>query len=58
MFLFSVIHYCAVFIIININHSVLRLFTGFAVAAFIAWKLIVRKAMTNAPMVAAINTHH
>ena len=50
------------FLIIFLNrkivvHSVLKLFTGFATAAFIAWKLIVNNAISNAAQAAAINTH-
>ena len=40
------------------NHSVLKLFTGFAIAAFIAWKLTVNKVITNAPAHAAAKIHH
>src|SRR5687768_51735 len=39
-------------------HSVLKLFTGFATAALIAWKLIVIKAMTIAASPANRNIHH
>ena len=41
----------------TINHSVLKLLTGFALAAFIAWKLIVAKAITTASNPAAKNIH-
>jgi hypothetical protein len=46
--------------IINIYfifYSVLKLFTGFAIAAFIAWKLIVSKVISEAPIQAIANTH-
>ena len=43
--------------IIHPFHSVLKLFTGFATAAFIAWKLIVIKVMSMADMPAAKNIH-
>jgi hypothetical protein len=33
-------------------------FHGFAIAAFIAWKLTVSSVITNAPIIAAANTHH
>jgi hypothetical protein len=39
------------------NHSVLKLFTGFAIAAFIAWKLIVINAINSAVNAAIANTH-
>ena len=38
-------------------YSVLKLFTGFANAAFIAWKLIVSNATTIADMPAIKNIH-
>lgn len=38
-------------------HSVLKLFTGFAIAAFIAWKLTVIKAMAADKPPAITNTH-
>src|SRR5438045_3628051 len=38
-------------------YSVLKLFTGFATAAFIAWKLIVSRAMLKAAMAAIPKTH-
>jgi len=34
---------------LSLDHSVLKLFTGFAMAAFIAWKLTVSRVITNAP---------
>ena len=40
------------------NHSVLKLFTGFAIAAFIAWKLTVINVMANAPNPEAMNTQN
>src|SRR5687768_2198487 len=40
-----------------LNYSVLKLFTGLAIAAFIAWKLIVNNAINNAIAPAAANTH-
>ena len=39
------------------SYSVLKLFTGFATAAFIAWKLIVANAINTASIPAAINIH-
>src|ERR1019366_6438396 len=39
-------------------HSVLKLFTGLATAAFIAWKLIVTKAIIIAAIPANTNIHH
>ena len=41
---------------IHIVYSVLKLFTGFASAAFIAWKLIVIKAINKAAAVVITNT--
>ena len=41
----------------SLLHSVLKLFTGLAIAAFIAWKLMVAKATTNANSKAIANTH-
>ncbi len=38
-------------------YSVLKLFTGFAIAAFIAWKLIVASAIMTAKNPAAKNNH-
>jgi hypothetical protein len=38
-------------------HSVLKLFTGFAIAAFIAWKLIVASAIIIATSPPAANNH-
>jgi hypothetical protein len=38
------------------NHSLLRLLTGFASAAFIAWKLMVTRVMTIAAIAEAMNT--
>jgi len=43
-------------IIIHHLHSVLKLFTGFAIAAFIAWKLIVIIVITIAVTAEIINT--
>ena len=37
--------------------SLLKLFTGFARAAFIAWKLTVINVITRAPTHDATNTH-
>ena len=37
-------------------HSVLKLFTGFAIAALIAWKLIVINAIANATIVVIAKT--
>ncbi len=42
---------------IEIDHSVRRLFTGFAIAAFIAWKLIVPKAIATAERPATPKIH-
>src|SRR6266545_3074937 len=39
-------------------YSVLKLFTGFAIAAFIAWKLTVIKATAIAKIPVAANTPH
>jgi hypothetical protein len=39
-------------------YSVLKFFTGLAIAAFIAWKLTVISAINNATDPAATNTHH
>ncbi len=39
------------------SYSVLKLFTGFATAAFIAWKLTVANAIKIASTPAAINIH-
>ena len=41
----------------QIDYSVLKLFTGFARAAFIAWKLTVTSVITNAPTPDATNVH-
>ena len=38
-------------------HSVLKLFTGFARAALIAWKLTVNSVINNAPKIAEAKTH-
>ena len=43
---------------IYVCHSVLKLFTGFAIAAFIAWKLTVARVIIIAPKPVAINIHH
>jgi len=40
------------------DYSVLKLFTGFAIAAFIAWKLMVNNAMAIAIIPAIANIHH
>ena len=37
-------------------HSVLKLFTGFAIAALIAWKYIVINAIANATIVVIAKT--
>jgi hypothetical protein len=42
----------------RVGYSVLRLFTGFAIAAFIAWKLTVITVISNAPHAAAAKIHH
>lgn len=39
-------------------YSLLKLLIGFAIAAFIAWKLIVIKAISKAIPPASRNTHH
>jgi hypothetical protein len=39
------------------RYSVLKLFTGFATAAFIAWKLTVKNATINASIADRTNTH-
>jgi hypothetical protein len=39
------------------SYSVRKLFTGFATAALIAWKLIVANAISTDKMPAAANTH-
>ena len=39
------------------GYSVLKLFTGLAIAAFIAWKLTVHRAINIAPAPAAKNIH-
>ncbi len=38
-------------------HSILKLFTGFAIAAFIAWKLIVINAINMVSDAASKNIH-
>ena len=43
---------------VNSPYSVLKLFTGFASAALMAWKLMVAKAITADSTAAAKNTHH
>ena len=40
------------------SHSVLKLFTGFAVEAFIAWKLTVNSVIITDPTAAIAKTHH
>ena len=42
---------------IGMFYSVRKLFTGFAIAAFIAWKLIVANAITIAASPPAANNH-
>src|SRR5436190_18039916 len=42
---------------IHLLYSILKLFTGFAIVAFIAWKLIVINAINSAVNAAIINTH-
>ena len=42
----------------TINHSDLKLSTGFANAAFIDWKLIVTKAINMATAPAMAKIHH
>ena len=46
------------FQIIKLSHSVLKLFTGFATAALIAWKLTVSKVISKAPAPADAKIHH
>ena len=41
----------------HVLHSVLKLFTGFAIAAFIAWKLIVVNAIAIEASPPATNNH-
>lgn len=43
--------------IFTFDYSVLKLFTGFAIAAFIAWKLTVTNATMQAAIAAMPNTH-
>ena len=38
-------------------YSVLKFFTGFAMAALIAWKLTVAMVMNRAPIAARMKTH-
>lgn len=40
-----------------INHSLLKLFTGFAIAAFIAWKLMVASAIIIEASPPTTNNH-
>ena len=40
------------------HYSVLKLFTGLATAAFIAWKLTVNTVIINAPTPATAKIHH
>ena len=47
-----------VFIPLTRNHSLLKLLTGFANAAFIAWKLTVSKVIPMAPAQVTANIHH
>jgi hypothetical protein len=42
----------------QIAYSVLKLFTGFAIAAFIAWKLTVINVIINAPNPEKIKTQN
>src|SRR6185503_2703295 len=42
----------------NHSYSVLKLFTGFAIAALISWKLIVSNAINNAIDAVITNTVH
>ena len=55
---FSVHHDSLLITHYSFPHSVLKLFTGFASAAFIAWKLTVASAMKSAANAATTNTHH
>ena len=41
----------------QIPYSLLKLSTGLAIAAFIAWKLTVSNAIINAPTPATTKTH-
>jgi hypothetical protein len=41
----------------RLYYSVRKLFTGFAIAAFIAWKLIVASAIISATSPPAANNH-
>ena len=54
LFIFSLAH---LQIITLACYSVLKLFTGLAIAAFIAWKLMVIIVITTAAMPAIINTN-
>ena len=57
------IHKCATYFqifkppVLKLFYSVLKLFTGFDNAAFIAWKLTVSKAIVIAKMPATIKIH-
>ena len=42
----------------NLVHSVRKLFTGFAIASLIAWKLTVSNVISNAPMPEIRKTHN
>ena len=42
---------------IDIDYSVLKLLTGLAIAALIAWKLTVNKVISNAPPIATAKIH-
>ena len=50
---FQLLHYGSWFC-----YSVLKLFTGFAIAAFIAWKLTTNIVINNEPIPAAAKIHH
>ena len=45
------------FLIFKFDHSVLKLFTGFAIAALIDWKLTVINAINKATVPANAKTH-
>ena len=53
-----VLYHDNIFILFSmLLHSVLNDFTGLAIAALIAWKLTVNKAINNAAIPATTNTH-
>src|SRR5688572_10583037 len=56
-FFFNHVNHLILLIMVQTFHSVLKLFTGLAIAAFIAWKLIVSSAIKTAKHPAAKNTH-